>query len=133
MGFYLHNFHIILTQSSKAECVLSCFVRYSTSQPAVLTEISDGILKLLNNSIIDSVSLCSQAGRYDNPIPTRFQHSFLKLDTWLGSREGEVVARVPSPWRGGGGCTPTDSREPALHPSPVHGKLHSKLQMNKSF
>jgi hypothetical protein len=32
----------------------------------------DGIFKLLSSPGIDSASLCSPAGRYDNPIPTRF-------------------------------------------------------------
>jgi len=31
-----------------------------------------GIFKLLWNPGIDSASLCSLAGRYDNPIPTHF-------------------------------------------------------------
>ncbi len=31
-----------------------------------------GILKLLRSPGIDSASLCSLAGRYDNPIPNRF-------------------------------------------------------------
>jgi hypothetical protein len=32
----------------------------------------DGIFKLLGILGIDSASLCSRAGRYDKPIPTRF-------------------------------------------------------------
>ncbi len=32
----------------------------------------DGIFKLFRSSGIDSVSLCSLVGRYDNPVPSRF-------------------------------------------------------------
>ncbi len=32
----------------------------------------DGIFKRLRSPGIDSASLCSLVGRYDNPIPTRF-------------------------------------------------------------
>jgi hypothetical protein len=34
--------------------------------------VRDGIFNLLRSTGIDSISLCRLAGRYDNPIPTRF-------------------------------------------------------------
>jgi hypothetical protein len=38
----------------------------------VMDSYRDGIFKFLRSQGIDSASLCSLAGRYDNPIPTRF-------------------------------------------------------------
>jgi hypothetical protein len=42
------------------------------SLPFALSSTRDGIFKLLRSPGIDSASLCSLAGRYDNPIPTQF-------------------------------------------------------------
>ncbi len=40
--------------------------------PRIVLIFRDSIFKLLWSPGIDSASLCSLAGRYDNPIPTRF-------------------------------------------------------------
>jgi hypothetical protein len=50
--------------------------QYKTAemQPSSRSRLAarDYIFKLLRSPEIDSASLCSLAGRYDNPIPTRF-------------------------------------------------------------
>ncbi len=47
-------------------------VRFTRNVNRSNSEFTDGILKLLRSPGIDSVSLCRQAGRYDNPVSTRF-------------------------------------------------------------
>ncbi len=58
----------------KSYFFISLHFRVTVPKPKLwdLRAISGGIFKLLRSPKIDSASLCSLAGRYDTPIPTRF-------------------------------------------------------------
>jgi hypothetical protein len=58
---------------SVAVLLLSLFPSIETQAVGAMSLFNrDGIFKLLKSSGIDSTSLCSRAGRYDTPVPSRF-------------------------------------------------------------
>jgi hypothetical protein len=58
-------------------------VLHDLGKATVSNVFRDGFLKLLSSpgidSKINSASICSPAGRYENPIPTRFLASILQI------------------------------------------------------
>jgi hypothetical protein len=73
----LHTAKYDLNLRDKVDCV-DCVLYSSISVPGMRIAIRGGIFKIFNKEPrnpfqeIDSASLCRLAGRYDNPVPTRF-------------------------------------------------------------
>ncbi len=63
--------YVLKTGRNLSTCGI-CFKFQHVTATCVRHGIRGGIFKLLGRPGIDSASLCSPAGRNDNPIPTRF-------------------------------------------------------------
>jgi hypothetical protein len=97
--------HPLSSHLGKASCtsrhIIVCVVTYIWGTISVDITSSARIFKLLMSSRIDS-SLCSLAGRYNNPIPSRFlaRLDSLKIPALIKPWRKESVERLQEPNKG---------------------------------